>query len=100
MSNLEMNKMSERQENELNARSMNPDDIKVGKNPYDHERSEQYRNYAWKHRGMESTMLTCNRGYWVDEMIPLFKKENPSWKSDVEVHNRLLELVKVSKRYN
>ena len=81
-------------------KDINPDCIHVTMNPYDHERSEQYRNYAWKHRGMESTMLTCNREYWVDEMIPLFKKENPSWKSDVEVHNRLLELVKISKIYN
>lgn len=73
-------------------------------NVYDHAWTTQFKEISRNDVGYETDTdldeSTVSKEYWEDEIIPLFKEENPTWKSDVEVHNRLLELVKISKRYN
>ena len=59
-------------------------------NVWNHEWTEQFISYSREEERVNK------RKYWTEEMIPLFKEENPDWRTNVETNNRLKELINIS----
>ncbi|MBT7755674.1 MAG: hypothetical protein HN726_05810 [Candidatus Magasanikbacteria bacterium] len=69
-------------------------------NVWNHEWTDQFYSLSKKDRGAESVSLTSNKKYWDEEMIPLFKEENPDWETNEDTYLRLQGLYKISEKYN
>ena len=48
----------------------------------------------------ESDDLCDNSEFWEEEMVSLYKEENPEWEMDEEHRNRLREIEEISSKYS
>ena len=64
----------------------------------------EFRSNVWDHSWSEpfkrvdhsDNRTNSRKSYYENEIIPLFKSENPDWETNEEVRERLEELIKFS----
>ena len=62
-------------------------------NVWNHEWTSQFKSYQREHKGEKPEEVIQNEEWMMEELVPLFKKENPNWKTCEETQDRLLELI-------